>query len=256
MENNFEDYLKPTKYCDFENIKIIELAKSIINNSNDTRRNAIACFYWVRDNIKYYVGNWNYKASQTIDLGYGTCTNKANLLIALLRSINIPAGYGYMRVKGQEYFGEIIIPIFKKKVAKNSVHIFCYIFLDNYWIKCDPSDDKLLCDKTSYFNSTTQIVEWDGYHDAMINLNQNHIIYNHNSPIDNLDHLIDKKPRNGKGVPVKVANIYLDFLRHSKQKFNSISDVQIFFLKYLLFNYTLYFLIFFSIFWYKDIKNQ
>jgi len=249
-------FLQPTEYCDSGDDKVINLAKFIIKNGKDKRENALKFFYWVRDNIKYSVGDWNYKASQTAEIGYGTCTNKANLLIALLRSSKIPAGYGYMKVRGQEYFGKIMLPIFKKKVAKSSVHIFCNIFLNNQWIKCDPSDDKILCDKTHYFNSTTKTVNWNGYSDAMLNLDVRHIIFIENKPIANMDYIFKKKPRNGRGVPIKVANIYLDFLRNTETRFNSVQDVQKYFLRYLFLNYTFYFLLFFTFFWYKNIKNK
>ncbi|MDQ3357003.1 MAG: transglutaminase-like domain-containing protein [Actinomycetota bacterium] len=64
-------------------------------------------YRFVRDEIPYAFGPWGVRASQTLAQGTGTCTNKANLLVALLRAAGIGAAYGVLRVDTQHYFGPI-----------------------------------------------------------------------------------------------------------------------------------------------------
>merc|ERR1711862_224032 len=61
-------------------------------------------FLYVQNSIIYNVGIYNHMASDTIRFGYGSCSNKANVLVALLRAMNIPAGYGMCQVDATDYF--------------------------------------------------------------------------------------------------------------------------------------------------------
>ena len=243
MNENLNDFLIETKYCNFKNININYLAKKLTLEYSAQQEKAKALFYWVRDNILYRVGNWNCSASETLKEKRGTCTNKTNLLIALLRSINIPAGYGVMYVMGDEYFGPIKIPIFKNLVSLKSVHIFCYIYLNNQWVKVDPSDDIKLCEATSYFNPTTKLINWDGTNDAMLNLNPKHIL-NEKGPINDIDRLISKKSRKSKKFFVKVGNFYIDFLRNNKENIKSINQLEFLFKKWFKKNHLFCYYIF------------
>jgi hypothetical protein len=225
LSENLDEFLKPTDYCDYSNVKIETIAKEIISKHKNQTEQAIAAFYFVRDSIKYKIGIWKRSASETLLDGDGTCTNKANLLIALLRACNIPAGYGVMKVNGREYFGTAMLEIFKKRVAKVSTHIYAYVYLNNKWIKVDPSDDKRLCQNTNYFNYTTQLVDWDGYQDAKLNLKPEHILED-KGPIANIDYIFNKKPKNAKGVNVKVGNLYISFLRDTDKKFKTSKELE------------------------------
>ena len=117
---------------------------------------------------------WNKKASQTLYEREGTCTNKSNLLVALLRAINIPAGYGLLKVDGHNYWGPATPSILGKHVGKISNHIYSTVFLDD-WFVVDPSDDAGLCQNIGYINPTATLLNWDGKSDARIPLDQEHI---------------------------------------------------------------------------------
>ena len=110
-------------------------------------------FTWVRDNVLYRVGLWNKTASETLHEREGTCTNKANLLVAMLRSVDIPAGYGLLKVDGQKYWGPATPSIISKHVGRVSSHIFAMVYLDR-WICIDPSDDIQLCKNVGYITKT------------------------------------------------------------------------------------------------------
>lgn len=247
-----EKYLKETRFCDCNNPQILEKAKEITKGLSSEQEKAIAVFNWVRDNIKYRVGLWQRKASETLQEKEGTCTNKTNLLVTMLRSINIPSGYGVLKTKGQDYFGPVVPPILKRKISKKSSHIYSFVFLNNKWIKCDPSLDLELSLKTSYFNPQSELVVWNGKNDALENLDPEHIIYD-SEKLSDIDSIMEKKSRHGTGIIIKVANLYIKFLRQNEIKIKSPAQLQYLFKKWLRRNNFLYYIVFSFVSFYKDI---
>lgn len=246
-------FLKETYYCDYTHPTIKALANDFTSKYKNQRDLAKALFYYVRDNVFYRVGLWNRKASETLNERDGSCTNSANLLIALLRACDIPAGYGVMRVDGQQYFGPVTLEMFRGRVSKNSIHIYCYVYLDNKWIKCDPSDDKKLSENTSYFNPPSELIKWDGFNDAMLNLDPKYILKNE-GPIDNIDFIISKKPHNARGILIKVANLYVKFLRQNNQRINNTKELEPLFKRWLKKNNPLYYYLYFLVSWWRDLR--
>ena len=255
MEEDIKNFLQETEFCDFSNKKIRDLAEEIAKKSKNDREFAVFAFYWVRDNILYRVGLWQRTASETLLEKEGTCTNKANLLVALLRYKKIPAGYGVMKVIGQDYMGTVVVPILRSNIAKISTHIFCCIYLDGKWMNVDPSNDKQLSDSISYFNEPAELVNWDGENDAMEKINPKHII-KRDFPIASIDEIIKKKPRNARGVILKVGNLYIKFLRNTKPKIQSVEELEVLFKKWLKEKYLVYFYLFKIISLFRDIKSN
>ncbi len=243
MKEDIKQYLLETKFCDFSHPEIQKLAHKIGDKCKDDKEKAVSLFYWVRDNILYELGNWQRKASETLKKRVGGCTSKANLLVALLRANNIPAGYGVMKVYARRYFGPLALPWLTKFANEISFHVYCGVFLNNKWIKCDPSDDKELSENTSYINPQSKLVEWDGIHDAMLNLNKSDILEN-NFPVANIDFLMSKKPKHAKGIPLKIANFYIKFLRENKQRVKSVKEIEFLFKKWLRKYHPFYFYLF------------
>lgn len=236
-------FLEETNFCDFCHPDIQKLAHQLTERHNNPRNKAVALFYWVRDNILYRVGSWQKKASETLKEKEGTCTNKTNLLVALLRTSIIPAGYGVMKVYGRRYFGPIAIPSLTKFVGKISTHVYAVVYLDNKWIKCDPAVDKELGKNIYYFDQTTKLVEWEGVNDALLNFKEEDILKD-NYPIANVDYLMYKKPKNARGVPLKIANIYINFIRENKQKLNNIEEIEPLFKQWLRNHYPIFYYLF------------
>ena len=226
------EFLKQTAYCDSNSPAIEKTAVFLTKDYSDQRQKAVALFSYVRDSVLYTFDYWNIKASETLEKKTGMCTNKNNLLIALLRAINIPAGYGILKVKGKEYFGPLMLPTFKKLVSESSVHIYSLVNFDNKWIKCDVSPDKEISKKTSHLSPTSRLIEWNGIDDAMEYFNPKHIIEDI-SPISNIDTKLDKKPDAFNKTKMKLGNLYLKFLRNGNNNFKSISDVEKEFKKWL-----------------------
>ena len=236
-------FLKETFYCDYNNPNIQKIVKDFSEKYPDKRDLARAYFYLVRDGILYRVGLWQKKASETLSEKSGTCTNKANLLVALLRASKIPAGYGKMKVNGRDYFGPIVTPFLREVISRESVHIYAYVYLFQRWIKIDPSDDKQFSEKTSYFNLQSKLVEWDGNNDANLNLNPSHIIFDE-GPLYDIDDIISKKNKTASKFIVKMGNIYIKFLRQNNQKIESQKHLHIIFRNWMIFNHPITYIIF------------
>lgn len=218
-------FLQETEYCDFNNPTIKKLAAELTASAKSEKEKATILFYWVRDAILYRVGFWNRKASETLEERKGGCTSKANLLVALLRAVNIPAGYGVMRVKGKEYFGPIVPSFLKQCISDESVHCYVCVNLSGKWIKCDASDDKEFAGKTSYFNPPSELVNWDGETDMVINIAPEHILKD-DSPLDNIDHMIAKKPQTATKVIADMGNLYIEFLRNNDKRIDHTDELE------------------------------
>jgi len=252
---NLIEFLQETRYCDCNHPAIKNLSYELTKDCSSDVEKAIVLFEYVRDNILYEFGEWGRKASIILEKGSGMCTNSANLLVALFRAVGIPSGYGIMKTNAKEYFGPIMLPIFKNLVSDKSVHIYAYAYLDNKWVKCDPSTDKQLSEKTSYFNPTTELVVWDGLSDKIDNLDPKYI-YSDSGPFANIDDKLDKKPKNASRNVLMVGNLYLDFLRKSDVKISNPSQLQPMFLSWLKKNYPFRYVVILSIIKFKSLGKR
>lgn len=223
-EHSIENFLKPTEFCDYTHPDIQTIVRKFKQGSDNQKELALKIFYFVRDSIHYSVGNWNKKASHTLKQKHGTCTNSANLFVALARACKIPAGYGVLDVVGPEYFGPIILPHFSKVISKKSKHVYVHVFLEEKWIKVDPSDDEPLSINTEHLNPQSRLVDWNGINDAVLNLNPTHIIKD-SGPLTSIDHILKKKQRKYLYIPVYLANLYIQFLRTNGKTITKHSDL-------------------------------
>lgn len=232
-----KSFLLETSFCDccnpaIKNI-VAQLKKEICCSTEDKRLLAVKVFNFVRDEIKYTVGNWQRKASETLRERKGTCTNSANLMVAMLRSSGIPAGYGLMRVEGKKYFGPITPNVLKQYISDSSVHVYVYVYLDGRWIRCDPSDDHDLAVGTQHINPQSTFVEWDGVNDAVLRLDPSHIISDI-GPLQNIEELLQKKSRHQNRGYIVIANAYIQFLREHGQGIRNIEEIEKKFKKWLV----------------------
>ncbi|MFA5107185.1 MAG: transglutaminase-like domain-containing protein [Patescibacteria group bacterium] len=257
---NKQKYLAVTKYCDYDNHNIIDFVKSYKKVNQNDKDLAIALFEYVRDNIKYRVGAWSKRASETMESQTGMCTTSTNLLVALFRAAGIPSGYCIYKVIGGESFGHILPSFIKESISSSSVHIVCFVYIDNRWIKCDPSTDTELSLKTKHIDNLTDLIIWDGEHDAVHPINEKHII-SMSEPLDNIDYQLEKKPRYiTKHFIFPIGNIYIDFLRKRGHQIRSREDIDKEFIKWFKQNHlSLY--VKYNLFrtpwkWYKKVKNN
>jgi hypothetical protein len=241
MTENLESFLKETEFCDYSHPAITKIAEKYKEKYKDQKELAKALFYFVRDDTYYQVGFWNKKASETLAEEAGNCTNNANLLVALLRKVGIPAGYGVMKVKGREYLGPIVPPRLKKFIGKRSTHVYAYAFINGRWLKCDPSSDEPFAYNTQHFNPQSILVEWDGENHGTTNIYHEHIISDQGPEAD-IDHLINRKLKWYKVIPTKIANLYIIFLRETGRQYNDQFSAENAFSRWLSSKHPFYFL--------------
>lgn len=226
IDNNPQEYLRETFYCDFHHSEIQKIVKDFSEIYPDKKDLAIALFKFVRDEIKYKVGPWDKKASVTLLEKTGMCTSSANLLVALYRAAGIPAGYCIYKVRGGESFGHILPSLIKRGIHHDSVHIVCYVYLNNKWVKCDPSTDRDLSEKTRHISKLTELIDWDGIHDAVHPMDSQSIL-NVSSPLANIDYQLRKRPRYIVREHIfHIGNIYIDFLRTEGHLIGSKEEIE------------------------------
>lgn len=126
--------------------------------------NAIALYYWVRDEIRYNpysVGGeiHDYRASVTLDAKQGWCVPKAILLAALCRAANIPARLGFADVRNHlstEHMRELM------QTDVFYYHGYTAIYLNQRWVKATPAFNVELCDRFGL-----KALEFNGLEDSI-----------------------------------------------------------------------------------------
>jgi hypothetical protein len=218
-------FLRETPFCNFFDPQIGCLTEVFGRKGRDEREIAVEVFEFVRDAIAYEVGNWQRTASDTLRRRKGTCTNSANLMVALLRRLGIPAGYGVMIVSGREYFGAVVPARLVGQIAKQSKHVYVCVRLEDQWLRCDPSDDWALSTASHHINPQCSPVAWNGRHDALLNLDPRHIV-NECFPLADIDELISRSMRLRMQIPVRIGNYFIEFLRQQGSSIQSPEQVE------------------------------
>jgi hypothetical protein len=99
-------------------------------------------------------------------------------------------------------------------------------------VRCDPSDDKAFATNTCHLNPQSALVEWDGEHDALLQLDPLHILQDE-GPLPTIDDHLSKKPQ----LPViiaQVGNLYIEFLRQDGARIRTHATLDPAFRRWLL----------------------
>jgi transglutaminase-like putative cysteine protease len=164
-----EEYLRPTRFLDFESREVVEYARNAVEKAlrpeERTPKNiALALFYRVRDGIRYNPYRLSldpeaFVASNIAGFDEGHCIVKAILLTACLRYWGIPARLGFANVRNHlstprfiEYLGTDIF----------AFHGYTDLFLNGRWLKATGAFNKSLCDKFD-----VAPLDFDGENDAL-----------------------------------------------------------------------------------------
>jgi transglutaminase-like putative cysteine protease len=96
---NMEDYLVSDTIVNWKTPVVQQLAMDLTMPKPDEVAKARCLYEWVRDNIPHSndagLDIVTCTASEVLHHGTGVCFSKSHLLAALLRAINIPAGFCY-----------------------------------------------------------------------------------------------------------------------------------------------------------------
>lgn len=101
LEPSLAEYLRPTRLCDFDRAEEIgSTARKLVHRLSDRRQMFSRIYRFVKE-LPYGLEDWDTTASQTLHKGWGMCSGKANLLVAMSRSVGIPARYRILRIKSE-----------------------------------------------------------------------------------------------------------------------------------------------------------
>jgi transglutaminase-like putative cysteine protease len=160
---HLERYLRPTFAIDSDNQLVREKAWDLTEGQDVSADKAKSLFYFVRDQIKYnvYVPFQllkHYRASTILENGEGYCVQKAVLMAALARAIDIPARLGFADI-----INHLLPEKFLEIYGTNLLvyHGFTELHLNNIWIRVTPTFDVDMCRKHHIIP-----VDFDGKTDA------------------------------------------------------------------------------------------
>lgn len=161
---NFDIYLRPTRFIDSDNPKVIAYANSLTASDKSDREKAIDLYYGVRDGILYdphhiILEPEAISASLTLERGRGYCVEKSLLLAAAGRVHNIPSRLGFSIVKNHLSTQKFIDMLGSDKFVFHGYNEF---WLEGKWVKCTPAFNKSLCEKFGVMP-----LEFDGLNDSI-----------------------------------------------------------------------------------------
>jgi hypothetical protein len=212
-----ETYLGPTPWCDSNHPSIRELAFELTRDAHTAREAAVALFYWVRDSIAYTMGDWNQRASETIARRVGTCSNKSNVMVALARAIGIPAGFHVQYVATPAYFSGAYIPLVAGLTRDVAIHVYPALFIEGSWVRCDPTDDRALCDSIEAIVPHATALDFDGITDAVIPFAAGSI-QSDRGPLSNVDEQLSK-PCRLTSASKRMFALFVAYLRDHGRRY-------------------------------------
>ncbi|CAN5683205.1 transglutaminase family protein [soil metagenome] len=159
-----KEYLQPTEFLNFDDESVREFAERNSAGANTDREKAVKLYYAVRDGFQYNpnildLRRDGLKASDLLKRNRGYCVEKAVLLAASARAVNVPSRLSFYIVRNH-----IATDKLEKLLQKNYLvfHGAAELFLDNKWLKTTPAFNKKLCDFLK-----VEPLEFDGRADSV-----------------------------------------------------------------------------------------
>jgi transglutaminase-like putative cysteine protease len=143
--SNWQEYLQPSELCDFDRSPEIRSKAMKLTEDCSTTRQKFQCLFGFVKELPYGLEDWDVAASETLAKGWGMCSGKSNLLVALLRSLGIPARYRVYRIKAEvnlwiEVTGTGDLSQRLGTAPSGQDHVDCEVWLGK-WNTCDPARD-------------------------------------------------------------------------------------------------------------------
>ena len=140
-----EDYLESSELCDFESCPSIRAKTEELTGHCGSDKEK---FQWLFDFVKeipYGLEDWDVPASETLAKGWGMCSGKANLLVAMLRSVGIPARYRVYKIRAEVGLWKTmardrLLAEGLGEAPEEQDHVDCEVWLGE-WVACDPARD-------------------------------------------------------------------------------------------------------------------
>lgn len=122
-------------YCDQWHPSIQVCAATL--KRDDPWETASAIWHFVR-NMPYRFCAWDVLASDTLRLGFGNCTTKANLQVALTRAAGLEGAYAECIVE-HGLLSCLMPPLYRGQVRRQIKHYYGLVKIDNRWQPADAS---------------------------------------------------------------------------------------------------------------------
>lgn len=143
--SSLEEYLQPSELCDFDRSPEIKAKARELTESCRTARQKFQHLFGLVKELPYGLEDWDVAASETLAKGWGMCSGKSNLLVALLRSLGIPARYRIYRIRAEV---NLWIEVTEERALSQRLgaapseqdHVDCQVWLGK-WHPCDPARD-------------------------------------------------------------------------------------------------------------------
>jgi len=90
---DLQRWLAPSELVDSDNSMLVAQAQKLTANTLSANEKAQSIQRFVIGHLEFRIfsGHFRHKASDTYDMGYGTCVNYARLFVALSRAVGLPA---------------------------------------------------------------------------------------------------------------------------------------------------------------------
>jgi hypothetical protein len=141
-----EEFLRATELCDFDTCPAIrDRASRLAQGCTDDRQRFQRVYEYAKE-LPYGLEDWDVKASETLKKGWGMCYGKTNLLVAMARTLTIPARYRIFKIKAERRLLKQVIEQNKGVAAQfgnlppAQDHVQCEVYLGG-WRVYDPSRD-------------------------------------------------------------------------------------------------------------------
>ena len=141
-------YLQPSGLCDFDiSAEIILKTQELTAGSRNRAGKFSSIFAFVKE-MPYGLEDWDLKASDVLRKGWGMCSGKTNLLVAMLRSAGIPARYRVYRIKADAKLWNKLGKDSGSAARMNGLgeerdHVDCEVWLGK-WMDCDAGRDSAM----------------------------------------------------------------------------------------------------------------
>ena len=143
--SNWEEYLQPSELCNFDRSPEIRAKAMELTEDCSTTRQKFQRLFGFLSKSCLTASRTGVAASETLAKGWGMCSGKSNLLVALLRSLGIPARYRVYRIKAEvnlwiEVSGTGDLSQRLGTAPSGQDHVDCGAWLGK-WHTCDPARD-------------------------------------------------------------------------------------------------------------------
>lgn len=163
----FENFTADTYFCDYRAKGVQKLLRELDIQKQEPQQKAMSLFLQVRDRILFGFDPWQIKASETLAKGYGMCSNKALLFVALLRGVNIPARLAWVPLK-RAFLKPAWGPVWPLTLTKILKHVIAQVNLAGKWISVDLTLDPQSYERLYLPENPGWNIDWNGSDDCLV----------------------------------------------------------------------------------------